>query len=90
MFPSRRCPTHPGEILLEDYLKPLGLSQVDFAERLELPLQRVNMIINGRRAVTAETAILLAEELKTTPQFWLNLQQNYDLWHAMHELGRTG
>jgi len=90
MLPTHRPPTHPGEILLEDYLKPRGLTQSDLAEQTELPLQRINMIVNGRRAVTAETAVLISDVLKTRPEFWLNLQRNFDLWQALHELGRAG
>lgn len=90
MLPTHRAPSHPGEILLEDYLKPRGLTQSDLAEQTELPLQRINMIVNGRRGVTAETAVLISDILETRPEFWLNLQRNFDLWHALHDLGRTG
>jgi addiction module HigA family antidote len=79
MLPRSRVPTHPGTILLEDYLKPLGLTQVAFASHLSVPVQRVNELIRGKRGVTAETAWLLAQALGTTPQFWLNLQGNHDL-----------
>lgn len=88
MLPTHRPPTHPGEILLEDYLKPRGLTQSELAEQVELPLQRINMIINGRRAMTAESAVLISDVLGTRPEFWLNLQRNFDLWHVLH-LGRT-
>lgn len=79
MLPRLRVPTHPGVILLEEYLKPLGLTQVAFASHLSVPVQRVNELIRGKRGVTAETAWLLAHALGTTPQFWLNLQANHDL-----------
>jgi antitoxin HigA-1 len=79
MFPENRTPTHPGEILLEEYLKPLGLSQVAFAEHIGVPVQRINEIVRGKRGITPETAWLLAEAFGTSPEFWLNLQTNYDL-----------
>ncbi len=79
MLPKQRIPTHPGEILREEFLVPLGITQVAFAAHLGIPLQRVNEIIRGKRGVTASTAWLLAGALGTTPQFWTNLQSQYDL-----------
>jgi addiction module HigA family antidote len=79
MLPKNRIPTHPGEILLEDFLKPLGVSQVALAKHLEIPVQRVNELVRGKRGVTPETAWLLAGALGTTPEFWINLQANHDL-----------
>lgn len=79
MMPKNRVPTHPGEILLEEYLKPLGMTQQEISRKMKVPIQRINTLINGKRGVTPETAILLAGILKTTPQFWMNLQMNYDL-----------
>jgi len=79
MIPEKRVTTHPGEILKEEYLEPLGVTQVAFAKHLEIPVQRVNEIIRGKRGVTPETAWLLSQALGTTPQFWLNLQNAYDL-----------
>ena len=79
MLPENRLPTHPGEILLEEFLVPLGLTQVAFAKHIKVPVQRVNEIIRGKRGVTAETAWLLSQALETTPEFWLNLQSVYDL-----------
>ena len=79
MLPGNRIPTHPGEILLEEYLKPLGITQVAFASHIGVPLQRINEIIRGRRGVTPETAWLLSQALGTTPELWLNLQRNHDL-----------
>ena len=72
-------PVHPGEILLEDFLVPLGLSQATLARHLGISLVRVNEVINGKRGISAETAWLLAEAFGTSPQFWINLQANYDL-----------
>ncbi len=79
MIPENRIPTHPGEILLEEFLNPLGLSQVAFAEHIKVPVQRVNEIVRGKRGITPETAWLFAEALGTSPEFWLNLQANHDL-----------
>lgn len=79
MLPKNRIPTHPGEILLEEFLKPLGVSQVAFAQHLEVPVQRINELVRGKRGVTPETAWLLAGALGTTPEFWTTLQVNHDL-----------
>ena len=70
---------HPGEILLHEFLVPLGVTQAAFAAHLDTSVQRINEIIKGKRSVTAETAWLLSEALGTTPQFWINLQATYDL-----------
>jgi addiction module HigA family antidote len=70
-------------MLLEEFLKPRGVTQVELASRMGVPIQRVNTIVNGKRGITAETAILLAEALDTTPEFWMGLQADYDLWHAL-------
>lgn len=79
MLPNNRIPTHPGMILLEDFLKPLGITQVGLADHLGVPVQRINELIRGKRGVTPETAWLLASALGTTPELWLNLQSNHDL-----------
>lgn len=79
MLPKNRIPTHPGEILLEEFLKPLGISQVALAQHLDIPVQRINELVRGKRGVTPETAWLLAGALGTTPEFWINLQTNQDL-----------
>jgi len=79
LIPTHRRPTSPGEILLEQFLKPLGISQTALAERLGIPIQRVNLIVNGKRGITSETAWLLAGALSTTPEFWMNMQTGYDL-----------
>ena len=79
MLPENRVSTHPGEILKEEFLEPLGITQVAFAKHLEIPVQRVNEIVRGKRGVTPETAWLFSQALGTTPQFWLNLQNAYDL-----------
>lgn len=74
-------PTHPGEMLLEEFLKPLGISQVDFASHLGVSFKRINEIVNGKRSITPDTAWLFSQALGTTPQFWMNLQTTYDLVH---------
>ena len=79
MIPENRIPSHPGEILQEQFLEPMGLTQVALSEHLGIPLQRVNEIVRGKRGVTPETAWLLAQALDTTPEFWISLQTNYDL-----------
>ncbi len=72
-------PVHPGEILLEDFLAPLGISQYRLAKEIHVPMRRVNEIALGRRGISADTALRLARFFKTTPQFWLNLQSHYEL-----------
>ncbi len=82
--PKHRPPTHPGEMLLEEFLKPMGIPQTRFAAHLRISYPRLNEIIHGKRGVTPDTALRLARVLGTTPEFWLNLQQSWDLWHALH------
>lgn len=83
-----RAPTHPGEILDEEFLRPLGMTQQALADKMKVPIQRVNTVIAGKRAITPETAILLARVLETTPQFWMNLQTNFDLWKVEQALAK--
>ncbi len=83
-LPKNRPPTHPGEMLLKEFLEPLGMTQTELAERIRVSYPRVNELINGKRSVTPDTALRLAKLLGTTPEFWLTGQQNWDLWHAMH------
>ena len=82
MIPKHRKPTHPGEILLEEFLEPLELSQIELARRMGVSVQRINTLINGKRDMTAETAILLSRALKTSSEFWMNLQVACDLYEA--------
>ena len=86
MIPTHREPSHPGEVLVEEFLKPMGMSQMALAGKMGVSLQRINTLINGKRDMTAETAILLARVLKTTPEFWLNLQMACDLYEAHRRL----
>ena len=79
MIPKNRVPTHPGEILLEEFLIPMKLSQVKFAAHIGVPVQRSNEIVRGKRGITPETAWLFSQAFGTTPQLWINLQTNYDL-----------
>lgn len=83
-LPKNRRPTHPGEIFLEDFLIPLGITQKEAAERLRMSYPRMNEIVKGKRSVTPDTALRLARFTSTEPEFWLNLQQAIDLWNALH------
>jgi addiction module HigA family antidote len=82
MLPENRIPAHPGEILSEEYLKPLGITQVALAAHLGIPVQRVNEIVRGKRGITPDTAWKLAQAFETSADFWLNLQ-------ALHDLARS-
>lgn len=86
----KRPPTPPGGMLLEEYLRPANLTQSAAAERMEIPLNRLNEIIRGRRAITADTAIRLGRLLKMSPEFWMAIQADWDLWHAAHAMRRAG
>jgi addiction module HigA family antidote len=87
MLPKNRIPTHPGEILLLEFLVPLGVPQVTLAKHIGVPVQRVNEIVRGKRGITPDTAWLLASTFGTTPEFWTNLQTGYDL--ARHQPKRA-
>ena len=88
MLPTNRPPTHPGEMLLREFLEPLGVSQVEAAGRMNIPFQRLNAIVKGRRAVSADTALLFEALTGWDAQIWLTLQAKWDLWHAAR--GRGG
>lgn len=95
MLPKNRIPTHPGEVLLEEFLKPMDLTQVALAEHLGVSVQRINELVKGKRGVTPETAWLLAQALGTTPEFWISLQSSHDLArarpkHRLRALRRSG
>ena len=83
-LPKNRRPTHPGEVFLEDFLIPLGITQKEAAERLRVSYPRMNEIVKGKRSVTPDTALRIARFTSTEPEFWLNLQQAVDLWNALH------
>ena len=82
-LPTHRPPTHPGEMLLEEFLKPLGITQSAFATRLGVSFPRLNEVINAKRSVTPDTALRLAQVTGMSADFWLGLQQDWDLWHAL-------
>jgi addiction module HigA family antidote len=86
----KRPPTHPGEMLLEEFLKPAELTQVDAARQMGIPLNRLNELVRGKRGVSAETALRLARLLGTSPELWLGLQNDWDLWHAAQALRKAG
>lgn len=83
MLPTHRPPTHPGEMLLKEFLEPLGVSQVEAAKRMHVPFQRLNAIVKGRRSVSADTALLLEALTGWDAEIWLSLQAKWDLWHAL-------
>lgn len=83
-LPAERPPTHPGEMLLKEFLEPLGITQSAFAIRLGVSFPRLNEIVRGKRSVTPDTALRLARVLGMPAEFWLGLQTDWDLWHAMH------
>lgn len=79
MLPEKRKSTHPGQVLLHEFLEPLELTQTELASHLGVPLQRVNELVRGKRGVTPDTAWLLSKAFGTTPEFWMNLQSAHDL-----------
>ena len=89
MIPKNRMPAHPGEILTHDFLAPMGMTQLELARKMKVPVQRVNTLINGKRDMTAETAVLLSHVLKTTPEFWMNLQVACDLYEAERAISKV-
>lgn len=80
MIPKNRKPTHPGEILQKEFIEPMGLTQSGLASHLGIPVQRINEIVNGKRGITPETAWLFSQVFNTSPELWVNLQTNYDLF----------
>ncbi|MDR9446989.1 MAG: HigA family addiction module antitoxin [Balneolaceae bacterium] len=79
MIPKNRVSTHPGTILLKEYLEQMGLTQKELADHLDIPIQRVNEIVKGKRGISPDTAWLLSEAFDTSPEYWLNLQSMHDL-----------
>lgn len=80
--PTNRAPTHPGEMLREEFLIPMNITQRELANGIRVPYQRVNELINGKRGITPSTALRLAKYFGTTPGFWMNLQIRWDLYRA--------
>ena len=83
--PTNRIPTHPGEMLLEEFLDPMGISQRDLADNIHVPYQRINEIVNGRRGITPSTALRLAKFFDMSADFWMNLQLRWDLYFAQQD-----
>lgn len=83
-IPTHRPPTHPGEMLEEEFLKPLGITQTELADRIGVSFQRINTLVRGKRGITPDTALRLERALGMSADFWLNLQQRWDLWQAKH------
>ena len=83
--PTHRAPTHPGEMLLEEFWEPLGMTQSELAERICVPFQRVNSLVNGRRSLTPDTALRLSKFFGTSAAFWMNHQLRWDLFFAQRE-----
>jgi addiction module HigA family antidote len=81
------APTHPGEVLREDFLKPLGMSQYALAKAIDVPQIRISAIVNGKRAITPDTALRLARYFATSPEFWIGMQATHDLEKARDRLG---
>ncbi|HID30160.1 MAG TPA: addiction module antidote protein, HigA family [Desulfobacterales bacterium] len=81
-IPTHRAPTHPGEMLLEEFLKPMDLTQRQLADAIHVPYQRINELINGRRGMTPSTALRLSKFFRVSPDFWMKLQLRWDLYFA--------
>ena len=81
-IPTHGTPTHPGEMLLEEFLRPMGFTQRELSIAIRVPYQRVNEIINGRRRITPSTALRLAKYFGVSPDFWMNIQLRWDLYFA--------
>ena len=89
-LPTHRQPSHPGAILLHEFLKEMGMTQAEAARQMGLPVTRVNELVRGKRGITARSALRLGRLFDVTPQFWMNLQNNWDLWHALQEEKKIG
>jgi antitoxin HigA-1 len=83
--PKYRPPSHPGEILLKEFLEPMGITQRQLADALHVPYQRVNELINQKRGMTPSTALRLSKFFGNSSSFWLNLQQNWEIYHVIQE-----
>jgi len=80
MLPKKRRPTHPGEMLLKEFLEPMGISQAEFARHLDWTYARLNEVVNAKRGVTASSALAFADAFSMEAEFWMNLQRDWDLW----------
>ena len=89
-FNRPRVQVLPGEMLLEEFLKPAGLTQVEAARRMDIPLNRLNEIVRGRRSITADSALRLAALFHMSPEFWMNLQASWDLHQARLAMKKAG
>ncbi|HEX6910254.1 MAG TPA: HigA family addiction module antitoxin [Longimicrobium sp.] len=89
-LPTYGPPTPPGEMLFHEFLEPLGMTQVELARRIGVSYPRVNEIIKGKRGITPDTALRLARLFNMTAEFWLGLQEGWDLWHALHADSAAG
>jgi addiction module HigA family antidote len=85
-LPTHRTPTSPGEMLREEFLLPLGITQSELADRMGIPAGRVNQILQEKRAVRADTAVRLSKVVGMNAEFWLGLQTDWDLWHAKRQV----
>jgi antitoxin HigA-1 len=88
-IPTDRSPTHPGEMLLTEFLEPMSLTQKQLADSIHVPYQRINEIINGKRGVTPSTALRLAKFFGVSSDFWLNLQLRWDVYHVQQQEGAS-
>jgi addiction module HigA family antidote len=86
-LPKERIATHPGEVLLEEYMKPLGLTQAALAKELGISTNRLNELVKGKRGITADTALRLSRRFRTSAEFWMNLQSAYELTEARTAVG---
>lgn len=88
-IPAHRSPTHPGEMLLHEFLTPMGISQRELADAIHVPYQRINELVHGRRGVSPATALRLAKFFGMSAGFWMNLQLRWDLYHAQETESRA-
>ncbi|HEY9153023.1 MAG TPA: HigA family addiction module antitoxin [Anaerolineales bacterium] len=84
-IPTNRPPTHPGELLLEEFLNPISLTQRELADAIHVPYQRINDIVNGRRGITPRTALRLGKYFNMSADFWMNLQIRWDMYFAQKD-----
>jgi addiction module HigA family antidote len=83
-IPSNRSPIHPGEILLEEFMKPYDLTSIDLSEKIGIPYEEIDAVINGQKAIDIAMALYLSELFGTSPELWINGQIQWDIWHFLH------